>query len=261
LDHSIHSPERQDIDRANAFLYEALNIAEQMLRCGAEVGRVEDSLRRMGTAYGAERVEVFSITSSIIVTIYARSFGAVTQTRRITSTSTDLYKLELLNQLSRQICRDHLTPEQIDEELEKIAAAPVYRPWAIALVYALASATFTLFFGGTWHDAAAAAVIGLAIHGATMALSPILSNNFLTMFLLSCLGGLLARILVNLGFGLSVDKICIGNVMLLIPGIPMTNAIRDMFTGDTIAGLSRFLEVLLLAMTIAFGFVLTARFI
>ena len=72
------------------------------------------------------------------------------------------------------------------------------------------------------------------------------------------LGGLLAALSVRVGLGESVDMISIGNIMLLIPGIPLTNSLRDMFSGNTISGLLRFSEAILLALTIAFGFAVVA---
>ena len=77
--------------------------------------------------------------------------------------------------------------------------------------------------------------------------------------MLSCIGGLLAAAAVRLGLGQSAGKISIGNIMLLIPGIALTNSIRDMFSGDTISGTLRFCEAVLLSITVAFGFVLTLR--
>lgn len=50
------------------------------------------------------------------------------------------------------------------------------------------------------------------------------------------------------------DKIIIGDIMLLIPGIAMTNAVKDMLVGDTIAGTMRLLESLLWAGALAGGF-------
>ena len=50
--------------------------------------------------------------------------------------------------------------------------------------------------------------------------------------------------------------VCIGCIMLFIPGVAFTNSIRDLFVGDTITGLSRFVEAVVLAMTIALGFTL-----
>ena len=87
----------EDADRANEYLYQVLEIGQDMLQSGGEVSRVEDSIRRLCLAFGAERADVFTITSSIVVTIYSHSFGALTQTRRVTGTQYDLDRLELLN--------------------------------------------------------------------------------------------------------------------------------------------------------------------
>ena len=46
-----------------------LNMAEAMLVCGSEITRVEDTVTRMGLAYGAVDMNVFVITSCIIITI------------------------------------------------------------------------------------------------------------------------------------------------------------------------------------------------
>ena len=50
-----------------------MDIGEQMLLCGAEVHRVEDSIERMCHAFEAERVDVFIITSSMVVTVFLPS--------------------------------------------------------------------------------------------------------------------------------------------------------------------------------------------
>lgn len=113
-------------DRANEYLYQVLDIGQYMLQSGGEVSRVEDSIRRLCIAFGAERADVFTITSSIVVTIYARRFGAVTQTRRITGSAYDLHRLEQLNQLSRRICAEHWSLEQTEEALAAIRATPQY---------------------------------------------------------------------------------------------------------------------------------------
>ena len=46
----------------------------------------------------------------------------------------------------------------------------------------------------------------------------------------------------------------IGNIMLLIPGMALTNSIRDLLCGDIVAGLLRLVESLLIALAIAAGY-------
>lgn len=103
-----------------------MNIGEAMLLSGAEVHRVEDSLYRICSAFGAERTDVFIITSSMIVTVHTADGSVFTETRRIVSMGTDFEKLDKLNSLSRKICYKGMTLEEIDTELDKINGIKAY---------------------------------------------------------------------------------------------------------------------------------------
>ena len=259
------SPEQADrlavmaeAERANEYLYEILDIGQYMLQSGAEVSRVEDSIRRLCFAFGAERADVLTITASIVVTVYSHRFGALTQTRRIAGMKYDLNRLELLNQLCRLICSEHPSPEEMHEALEQIMAVPQYGFGIQLVTYALISSSFSLFFGGSVLDAAASGVIGILLKYLERMIRGVDAGPLLPAMLCSCLGGLLAGLAVRFGLGDSVDMISIGNIMLLIPGVALTNSLRDMFSGNTISGLMRFIEATLLALTIACGFALVA---
>ena len=232
----------------------ALSIGEQLLISGAEVGRVEDTIRRICAAYGAERVDVFSITSSIITTMYGESFGACTQTRRVSSTQNDLSRIDRLNQLSRSICAELPAPAEIRTALTQIENGPRFSFRAMLLIYALISGSFSVFFGGDWMDMLASAVIGILLKFLESFIKKGSVNALFTALLCSVAGGFLSNLSVCAGLGHHVDLICIGNVMLFIPGIAFTNSLRDMFSGDTITGLIRFCESVLLAVIVALGF-------
>ena len=243
---------------AKRFLFDAMTIGEELLISGAEVSRVEDTISRICKAYGAERVDVLSITSSLVVTIMGNSFGVVTQTRRIKGMQYDLHRLELLNQLSRNICSNPLTTEEIEAELRRIEAETEYSFTSLILICAMVSASFSLFFGGTLRDAICSALIGMILKVTQTFLKRMEINALFNTFLCSVFGGVLAVLSVKAGFGQYLDKICIGDIMLLIPGLALTNSFRDMFSGDMISGLLRFSEALLIAVVLALGFVLVA---
>lgn len=106
----------------NAILHELLNLAEIMLTNGAEVSRVEETLNRMGRAYGATQMNVFAITSSIVVTMVFEEGEEYTQTRRITTpVGTDFFKLEQANALSRRCCSSPLSLPDLKDEINKIS--------------------------------------------------------------------------------------------------------------------------------------------
>lgn len=236
----------------------ALDIGEKMLISGAEISRVEDSVQRVLMTYDMQRIDVFTITSSIIVTVTDKDGNTLTQTRRIHKYSTDLDKLHALNALSRKICADKPALNYIHRSLEELDQSRPY-PFAIqCLAYAVIAGAFALFFGGTFLDAAAALVIGAVLKAVVYAIDRTQVNmvfaNVVSAFVLSTL----AFLCVAVGFGENVDQIIIGNIMLLIPGIAMTNSIRDIISGDVMAGILRFCEAVVIAIGIAAGYILSA---
>lgn len=235
-------------------LQELLNIGEAMLANGAEVNRVEDTLNRMGTAYGASQMNVFVITSCMVVTMTFPDGSTNTQTRRILSPGgTDFRKLEDLNALSRKCCEHPLALEELKTKLEEIQNAPAERG-KLYLGSVLAAGSFAVFFGGNLIDGVAAAAFAILICFLQEYLTPFCTNRMVFHLICSVVAGLGIGLLVSFNPFMHMDKIMIGDIMLLIPGIAMTNAVRNVLVGDTISGVMRLIETLLWAGALAFGF-------
>ena len=232
----------------------ALDIGMQMLVCGAQVSRVEDSIGRICKALGAVETHVFSVTSGIIVTAFDDKGNSATQLRRIHAGSLDMSRLERLNQLSRDICAHRVTDSEIPARLEKINSETGRPLWVMALVYALISGSLSIFFGAPWTDGLCAAATGVILCLLEHWMKKINLDHVFTVFLVSLLTGLCNAALVKAGLGVRYDAISIGNIMLLIPGIAMTNAVHDMFVDDMLSGVSRFFRSLVIAFLVAFGF-------
>ena len=240
------------------FLICAMDIGEQMLISGAEVHRVEESIERMCYSFGALRVDVFTITSSMVVTVYTKDGSQYTTSRRITNATTDFEKIHLLNELCREICDGNLTLEKIKKRLKEISRTGSYPYWLVVLSYGLVVGSFTLFFGGTFLEAAVSFVVGLLVRLAVSLSEKAISNKIFGKFLASALASVLAFLALKMNIIPTVDNLIIGNIMTLIPGIGLTNALRDLFTGDSIAGLLRSIEAVLFGLAIAAGYFLVA---
>lgn len=232
-----------------------MDIGELMLVCGAEVHRVEDSIKRMCSSLDVERTDVFIIISSMVVTVH-NADKAFTQTRRIKSIGTDIEKLHMLNELSRKICSDCLSAEEIRSRLEKIRKTKSYPLWVEMLSYMLITGGFAVFFGGNFFDAITALVIGATLRFIILALEKISINKIFEKLLCSFIVSCLAFVAMKAGIISTIDKVMIGNVMVLIPGIGLTNAIRDLFVGDSVSGLLRLIEATLMALAVAAGYFL-----
>ena len=231
-----------------------LDLGEKLLYSGAEVNRVEDTLRRMAVAYGASNSNVFVITASISLTLEVDGQAPISQTRRIPYSAVNNFTmLENLNALSRKCCSEDISLEEFRKELKQAEVSPRAYLWILG--GAIGAAAFAMFFGGTLLDALVSFLFGLLICFSQKFLSSYFPNN--TMFNLFCsfTVGLLICLTAKLIPALNMDMIMIGDIMLLIPGLAITNAVRDMLVGDTISGSMRLIESLLWAGALACGFV------
>ena len=237
----------------NRLLHLMLEMGEKLLESGAEIKRVEDTLERIGFAYGAARMNVFVITSSIIITMETTDGRLLTHTRRINfANSTDFTALEQLNALSRQCCKNPMPLDELKGRMN--GQKDPNRRRNLYLGSILAAGSFAVFFGGTWADALVSAVVGVLICFLQEKITGLFANNI--MFDLACafLTGVVICITVRIVPCLNLDKIMIGDIMLLIPGLMSTNAIRDVLIGDTLSGIIRLIAALLLAAALALGF-------
>ena len=215
---------------------------------------MEDTLNRMGKAYGANRVDVFAIPSLVSITLNFPETIPVTETRRISSTgSTDFYRMEKLNSLSRECCREPLELGELRARLDRVAAGR--KPFSVVFWGSvLGGGGFAVFFGGTIWDGLAAAVFGAGICLLQYALGRTELNTVASNLIVSLLTGLAIGIVSGLIPLLHMDKIMIGDIMLMIPGLAMTNALRNMLVGNTISGTMRLAESLIWAAALAGGF-------
>ncbi len=236
----------------------ALDIGEQMLVSGAEIYRVEDCIRRICFAYGASHVDVFTITSSIVVTVQQPDGQRLTQTRRIESYKTNLDRVDLLNELSREICRRHMSYAEFLEKYQGILNKKPYPQWVETIGYAMAASGFTMFFGGTWRDGLVALVIGAVVKGVVWLVDAVNFNRVLSNLIAAFAMSILAILAGRCGLADKVDMLVMGSIMLVIPGAALTNSLRDMISGDTMAGLLRFSEACILALAIAAGYLLAS---
>ena len=231
----------------------ALDVGAETLRAGGEIHRVEDTVVRICKAYGAERAEVFAITSLIIAEIRMPDGRVATRNRRVPYTYNHLARLEALNALSRTICARPISAEEVRE---RISAIRVYRPvpeWLCYIGGMLACGGFAVFFGGTILDGLAAAVIAFFLT-LFARLRPLRINSMVKSLISSFAAGVLSVLCVEVGFGHHMDKIIIGTIMLEIPGLSFGNSLRDLLCGDTLSGTMRLIQTILQTLMIALGY-------
>lgn len=238
---------------------QVLNLAADMgcalMKSGAEIYRVEESMERLLRAYGMDEAEVFAIPNCIIVSVTAPGGQPVTRMRRVGAHGTDIEQMERCNDLNRRLCAQ--TPP-LDEAQRLLRAIPAqarsYRPLLILLGYGLSPTFFAPLFGGGLRDTGCACLTGLLVglfqvYGARL----FGGNSFLHTLVSSAAASVLAMALVRMGMGARVDVITISALMMLVPGVALTNAMREIMAGDVLSSLSHASAALLTAVAIALG--------
>ncbi len=232
-----------------------MDLGARMLTAGGEVHRVEDTIMRLCHAYGAARADVFTITSTIAVTVYFDERPSLTQTRRVSGQRTDLTVLAQLNDISRRVCLKPCPGAELKRRLDSIPQSGNPLGTRIA-IWALVSADFALFFGGSVMDAVCSGIIGGLLAILKNYLDKFLQNNYFAVIICGMAGSILGTMAAQVLPDISPFYINLGNIMLFIPGIALTTSIRDMFSGDTVSGMMKFVETILISLMIAWSFAL-----
>ena len=237
----------------NTLLDLATDLGYELAMSGAETFRIEESITRVLSSYGVQ-AEAFAIPNYLVVSIITDSGKPITRMRRIGQHGNDLDSVEKFNGLSRALCNRKPEPKIGLEWLKMVKSQKIFysRP-AIYLGNFLGALGFALFFGGNWTDGICAGICGLLVGFITQFLEDMKANHFFRTIAAAFAMSLLAYIMSVIGIAPNVDAVIIGTLMLLVPGLLFTNAMRDIIYGDTNSGVNRIVQVLLIAVALALG--------
>ena len=245
--------EKQSADEYQKLLNTALDLGHLLLANGAEIYRVEESIQHVLYAYGAKHVDVFAITNSITVTITLANDTCFTRLRRVYSRTTNFRLVEALNDLSRYVCANRPSADEFHQRIKDIRRMPRYPEPVMIVGFAGIALGFTLMFGGTWMDAVVAMGCGALVRLIVLVMELLHTNGFFSNLLSSFVVTLLAIYAVKYQLAQNSALIIIGTLMSLVPGVTITNAMRDIIAGDLMAGTMKALEALLIALALAIG--------
>ncbi len=231
----------------------ASDLGYELAMCGAETFRVEETVSRVLSAYEVD-AEVFVIPNCMHISIEPVIGRPVTRMRRIGYHGNDLDGVEMFSGLSRAICNRRPDPDTAKKWLEQVKAQR--RSYSLPLYLLgdfLGAAGFAVFFGGRWMDALCSGICGILVGLVLKFMDRLKANQFFSTITASFLMAILAYGFGALGLSPNADATIIGALMILVPGLLFTNAMRDIIYGDTNSGINRIVQVLLIALAIALG--------
>lgn len=229
----------------------AIAAGEVMVKNGAEIYRAEDTMIRICQSYGLFWTTVY-VTPGIIIICDTR-YDGLTFMRSIRNRTVDLKKVAEVNNFARRFMSEDLDFDESLEMISKIDKSRSYAKRITVLGAALTSCMFALMFGGSLRDFFGAMLVSAITYTCYQQLSKFSLSSMLNDSIAGFLLSLLAFIITYFNIGDSRSIIIIGSLMPFVPGVSLTNGIRDLIAGDLISGFTRISEAMLVALSLAIG--------
>jgi uncharacterized membrane protein YjjP (DUF1212 family) len=230
----------------------AVLAARIILESSGETYRAEETAQRMLKAFGYPGAEILAFPTGFVLSVSGDAQPADSRVLRIRNRAINLKMINQVNDISRRSENGQLDASQALAALQALATI---QPPGVALqvaAFSIAAGAFALMAGGGGLEFVVAALCGAAVQSMLMFFQrrqlPGMLAHLLSGALVSALSILSIRAL-----GGDQEPIITGVIMPLLPGLAMTNAIRDTLRGDLLSGLARGMEALLLAAMLAAG--------
>lgn len=227
--------------------------AQIMLENGGETYRVEETVEYIGNAFNLEEIESIATPTGFYLTINSKKEDSKTIVKRIKNRSINLQKLNEVNEVSRQLCQNAISLDDAIIKLEKIENSAEEHDKFSLFYAAISSAFFSVLFGGGILEFCAAFFIGILVTLISRHFEDIHSSQFFSTIISGIVIASISIFITYVTRMGNYNHIIVGCIMPLLPGLAMTNAIRDTIRGDLISGTARAAEAILTAASLAAG--------
>lgn len=241
------------------YLYRVMELAMEagriLLKNGAEIPRVEETILRICWNLGVEQVDVFVLSNGIFLTARNENKDLFAQVKSIPLSGIHLGVVTEVNSLSRKIAGGNMDLESAFKRLREIDQMPPNRNLYRVIASGIGSACFIYLLGAGFMECAMTLLSGTLV----FALVLLMEKRNLSKILVNIAGGafitMMALVYQKLlpAYDLRMSLMIIGSIFPLIPGFAFVNAIRDIAESDFISGIVRLLDAVFVFVYIAIG--------
>jgi uncharacterized membrane protein YjjP (DUF1212 family) len=253
---------------ASAAIDLVVRLARALHAYGTPAHVLEEALHRVARRLGLA-AQFFATPTSVFA-----AFGAGAEQRlvleRLEPGEVDLGKLTDLDrlidelvgveQVGSELVGGGLAAGEASARLDEIVERPArYGAALTTLAYAAASGSAARFFGGGWNEMAAAGAVGLVLGLLAAALGRSETGRRLFEPLGATAAAALATALAVVTGAVSAFVVTLAGLIVLVPGLTLTVALRELATRNLVAGSSRLAGAVTVFITIAFGVAFGSR--
>ncbi|WP_413626953.1 threonine/serine exporter family protein [Fructilactobacillus vespulae] len=235
----------------NKVVQTCLLASKILIENGSELNRVSDTIERIAANAGLDDLHAYVTITGIMI---SSNDEAGAQISEIEKRNFDLRRIAAVNRLSRDFANHYISIDRFYRVLKKVEKVGLYYPnWLMMISAALISGSITVVFFNDYPDFFITCLVGMLGWVIFTLVSNRVKASFISEFIAAAAIGALSIFAVNIGLGKSIDNIIVGSVMPLVPGVQITNAFRDLISGNLISGPARGIEALICACALGFG--------
>lgn len=247
------------MERTRKLADTAMLAGELMLKAGADIYRVEDTMSRILDRETTWSHEVVALPTAIYLTVVTenekgKDKDALSVVKRVDSTSINLNTIYEVNHISRKLCMDKISVDEAYERMVKLTKKPVYPEYVEYICYVFVATGFLIMFDGNLNEFLLTAIASTVLSLVNYTTKKIGFNDMCvyaaTSFVMVVTALFGAKYLFN---NVSVDLVIISALMCLVPGVKCTTAIKDTLNGDYSSGGSRMLEAIIISLAVSTG--------
>lgn len=226
----------------------AVDLGVEMLRAGAEIYRVEDTVSYVLAAYHVPSYHIYVLSNGIFAGVPHHSV-----VRHVSFGDVNLEKISLLNQLARDISAGQYGLREVRIRLEECKRRKEVPTLVRSLCCGTGSAAFCYLFGGVWQDMVGTFLIGFLLEILSYLTGKSKAARFIHRFFFACAVTGLSELFQRIGMTVQQDKVVIAGILSLLPGVTFTTSIRDFCNGDYLSGVIHMVDALLIGFAVAAG--------
>jgi len=247
----IEAPAKKSVMEEAARL--SLQLGRLLLVNGADTAQVQTAVERFAAGLGYEARLLISYEALLLTIISGGEFRTKIG-QHVAGMTVDMTAVHALNQVADGVVLGKLDADAAGVRLAAVEKGlPSYPRWLVACALGLTAASLSWLFGGDGRVFVVSFVAGAVEILVQQQLRRWRVHPLAVTFITALTGGCVGGLGMRLHPGADPALCLIAPGMILVPGVPLINGIRDALHNNMVLSLARLASALLVVTAIAFG--------
>ena len=233
--------------------HQTLHVGRLLLGSGADTAEVQESMVRFAAAFGCETRLVVTYEALLLTIVSGEQFRTKIS-HRVPAMNVNMAAVAAVSNVLGEVEAGHWRLSEAQKELDDVEdRSPVYGRWLIVFALGLTAASLARLFGGDWPTFWVSWLAGSLGMWLRQMLGRRGFNLFFIPFAAALLSGVIGGAAVLLGVSATPALCLVAPGMIIVPGVPLVNALQDMIKNHMTVGVARLGLGSLITLAITFG--------